>query len=133
MSQENADVVRDQFRAVERDLDAVSAFWPPEIEWRAIEGAADDVGVMKGHTALRRYYEDWVSTFDQLRTEVDEVLFDADDRVAVSVRNSGRGRVSGVVTEGRYYVACTVRDGQIVRGREYDTRDQALEAVRLGP
>jgi len=33
------------------------------------------------------------------------------------------------VTEGRYYVACTVRDGQIVRGREYDTRDQALDAV----
>ena len=86
---------------------------------------------MKGHNALRRYYEDWVSTFDQLRAEVDEVLFDADDRVAVSVRNSGRGRVSGVVTEGRYYVACTVRDGQIVRGREYETRDQALKAVNV--
>jgi hypothetical protein len=59
---------------------------------------------MKGHNALRRYYEDWVSSFDQLRAEVDEVLFDADDQVAVSVRNSGRGR-------------------------EYDTRDQALDAV----
>jgi ketosteroid isomerase-like protein len=104
MSQANADVVRQQYRALERDLDAVSAFWHPEIEWRAIEGAADDVGVMKGHNALRRYYEDWVSSFDQLRAEVDEVLFDADDQVAVSVRNSGRGR-------------------------EYDTRDQALDAV----
>ena len=132
MSQENVDVVREQFRALARDLDAVSAFWHPEIDWRAIEGAADDVGVMKGHDALRRYYEDWASSFEQLRAEVDEVLFDADDRVAVSVRNSGRGRVSGVVTEGRYYVACTVRDGQIVRGREYETRAQVLEAVRVG-
>ena len=131
MSHENADVVRQQYRALERDLDAMSAFWHPEIEWRAIEGAADDVGVMEGPDALRRYYEDWASSFDQLRAEVDEVLFDADDRVAVSVRNSGRGRVSGVVTEGRYYVACTVRDGQIVCGREYDTREQALDAVGL--
>ncbi len=131
MSQENADVVRQQFHAFERDLDAMSAFWHPEIEWRAIEGAADDVGVMKGHDALRRYYEDWLSSFDQLRTEVDEVLFDAGDRVAVSVRNSGRGRVSGVVTEGRYYVACTVRDGQIVHGREYATRPEAIEAAEL--
>jgi ketosteroid isomerase-like protein len=131
MSQDNADVVRRQFRALERNPDAMSAFWHPEIDWRAIEGAADDVGVMQGPDALRRYYEDWASSFDQLRAEVDEVLFDADDRVAVSVRNSGRGRVSGVVTEGRYYVACTVRDGHIVRGREYQTRDQALEAERL--
>jgi ketosteroid isomerase-like protein len=131
MSQENADLVRQQFRAFDRDLDAVSAVWHPEIEWRAIEGAADDVGVMNGHNALRRYYEDWASIFDQFRAEVDEILFDADDRVAVSVRNSGRGRVSGVVMEGRYYVACTIRDSQIVRGREYETRDQALEAVGL--
>jgi ketosteroid isomerase-like protein len=34
-----------------------------------------------------------------------------------------------VQTEGRYYVACTVRDGRIVSGREYETREQALEAV----
>jgi ketosteroid isomerase-like protein len=129
MSQESAEVVRRQFHAFEHSLDAVAAFWPPDIEWRAIEGAADDVGVMRGRDSLRRYYEDWIDTFDQLRVEVEEVIFDADDRVAVSVRNSGRGRVSGVLTKGRYYVACTVRDGQIVSGREYETRDQALEAA----
>ena len=132
MSQENVEVVRRQFQALrDRSLDAATAFWHPDIDWRAIEGAADDVGVMRGHGALRRYYEEWFDAFDELRAEVDEVIFDEDDRVAVSVRNSGRGRVSGVVTEGRYYVACTVRDGQIVRGREYETRDQALEAPGL--
>ena len=66
-----------------------------------------------------------------LRGEVEEVLFEADDRVAVAVRNSGRGRASGAAAEGRYYVACVVRDGRIVAGREYATRDQALEGVRL--
>jgi ketosteroid isomerase-like protein len=132
LEQANVDVVRRQFQALERGgPDGAAEFWHTDIDWRAVEGAADDVGVMRGHDALRRYYEEWFQTFDQLRAEVEEVIFEGDDRVAVSVRNSGRGRASGVVTEGRYYVACTVRDGQIVSGREYATRDQALEAVGL--
>jgi ketosteroid isomerase-like protein len=132
MSQENAEVVRRQFAAFGRGgLDAVAKFWHPNIEWRAVEGAADDVGLMRGREALRRYYQDWIDTLDQLHADVEEVIFEADERVAVVVHNSGRGRASGVVTEGRYYVSCTVRGGQIVSGREYETREQALEAVGL--
>jgi ketosteroid isomerase-like protein len=132
MSQENVEIVRRQYQAVtHRFLDAAAAFWHPDIDWRAIEGALDDVGVMRGHDAVRRYYEDWLNTFDELRAEVGEVFCDDDDRVAVSLHFSGRGRASGVLTQGRYYVACTVRGGQIVSGREYETRDEALEAVGL--
>jgi ketosteroid isomerase-like protein len=80
--------------------------------------------------ALRRYYEDWIDTLAELRAEVEEILFEAGDRVAAVIQNSGRGRASGVATQGRYYVACVVRDGQIVAGREYATSDEALEAVR---
>ena len=65
------------------------------------------------------------------RAIVEEILFEADDRVAVAVRNSGRGRASGAAAEGRYYIACVVGAGRIVTGREYATREQALEAVRL--
>jgi ketosteroid isomerase-like protein len=132
MSAESTEVVRKQFEAFERgDLAAVARFWHPDIEWRAIEGAADDVGVMHGHDALRRYYGDWVETLDDLRAGVEEILFEDHDRVAAVVRNSGLGRVSRAPAEGRYYVACLVRDGQIVVGREYATRQDALEAVRL--
>ena len=127
-----SDVVRSYFRTFETGgVDAAAEFWHPDIEWRAVESAADDVGVIRGHDALRHYYEDWIDTLADLRAEVEEVLFEADDRVAVAVRNSGRGRASGAAAEGRYYVACVVRDGRIVAGREYATRDQALEGVRL--
>jgi ketosteroid isomerase-like protein len=130
MSLTSSDVVRKHFRAFEDGgLDAVAEFWHPEIEWRAVEGAADDVGVMRGPDRLRRYYQDWIDTLDELRAEVEEVLFEANERVAVVVRNAGRGRVSGVSTEGRYYVACIVGEGRIVAGREYSTRHEALEAV----
>lgn len=114
----NAEVVRRQFESFQFGLDEVAEFWHPDIEWRAVEGAADDVGVMKGRDALRRYYHDWLDSFDELRADVDEVIFDADDRVAVAVRNSGRGKASGVLTQGRYYVVCTVREGLMVSGRE---------------
>ena len=132
MSFTSSDVVRKQFGAFESGgVDAAAEFWHPDIEWRAVEGALDDVGLIRGHNALRRYYEDWIDTLDDLRLEVEEIIFEADDRVAAAVRNSGRGRASGVPVDGRYYVACVVRDGQIVAGREYPTRQQALEAEGL--
>jgi ketosteroid isomerase-like protein len=132
MSQENVEVVRRQFQAC-RDgrLDEAAKYWHPDIEWRAIEGAADDVGIIRGEGRLRRYYQDWIDTMDAMEAHVEEVLFHGDERVAAVVRNSGRGRASGVLTAGRYYVACTVRDGRIVSGREFETREQALEAVGL--
>jgi ketosteroid isomerase-like protein len=127
-----SDVVRSYFRTFESGgVDAAAQFWHPEIEWRAVESAADDVGVIRGHDALRHYYEDWIDTLADLRAEVEEILFEAEDRVAVTVRNSGRGRASGAAAEGRYHVACVVRAGRIVAGREYATREQALEGVRL--
>ena len=132
MSAAASDVVRSYFRTFESGgVDAAAQYWHPDIEWRAIESAADDVGVIRGHDALRRYYQDWVETLADLRAEVEEVLFERDDRVAVAVRNSGRGRASGAAAEGRYFVACVVRDGRIVAGREYATREQALEGIRL--
>jgi ketosteroid isomerase-like protein len=131
---ENVAVVQRQFEAFGNGgLDAVAEFWHPDIDWRAVEGAADDVGVLRGRDAVRRYYAGWAETFEDLRADVGEVLFDAGDRVAVTVHNSGRGRASGVSTSGRYYVACTVRDGLIVSGREYGTPDEALEAARRLP
>ena len=132
MSHENVEVVRRQFKALhDGGLDEVAKYWHPDIEWRAIEGALDDVGVISGESRLRRYYQDWIDTMDALHADIEEVLFDDDERVAAVVRNSGRGRVSGVLTKGRYYVACTVRHGRIVSGREYETRAEALEAVGL--
>jgi ketosteroid isomerase-like protein len=132
MSVASSDVVRSYFRTFESGgVDAAAQYWHPDIEWRAVESAADDVGVIRGHDALRRYYEDWMDTLADLRGEIEEVLFEADDRVAVAVRNSGRGRASGAAAEGRYFVACIVREGRIVAGREYATREGALEGVRL--
>jgi ketosteroid isomerase-like protein len=130
VSRENVEIVRRSFEAFRRGgLDNVAKFWHPDIYWRAAEGAADDVGVMRGAQALRRYYQDWIDAFDELEAEVEEVMFESGERCAVVVRNSGRPRGSDARVHGRYYVVCTVRQGRIVSGREYETRAEALAAV----
>jgi ketosteroid isomerase-like protein len=125
----SAEVVRSQFASFRDGLDTMSSFWHADIDWRAVEGAADDVGVIHGEDRLRRYYADWIETFEEIDAEVEEVLFDSPDRCAVVVRNSGRASGSSALIQGRYYVVCTVRDGRIVSGREYETEAEALEAV----
>ena len=65
MSQENVEIVRQYFPAYDRGgLDALAEFWHPDINWRAAEGALDDVGLMEGPDALRHYYEQWEDTFE---------------------------------------------------------------------
>jgi ketosteroid isomerase-like protein len=100
-----------------------------DLDYRAIEGAPDDVGVMHGRDAYVRYLGDWAETFEGFRADLDEAEALDDERVLVVGRISGRARGSGVETEQRLAVVYTVRDGLIVRGREYQTRDEALAAA----
>src|SRR4051812_16073045 len=123
MSQENGEIVRDQLKAfADGGLDALAEeFWSADINWRALEGAIDDVGEMHGREAARRYVQDWLDMFDGFTVVPEELLAIGDDRVVAVHRLAGHAKVSGVETTLRY----TVRDGQIVRGREYVDREQA--------
>ena len=131
MSQENVEIVRRYFAAYERGgLDASAEFWHPDITWRAAEGALDDVGLMKGPGALRRYYEQWEDTFESGRVEAEE-LVDAGDQVVAVVRGFGRMKESEAEVDIRYATVLSIRDGKIAAGREYFTREEALEAAGL--
>jgi ketosteroid isomerase-like protein len=52
--------------------------------------------------------------------------------VVVSVRDGGRGKGSGASVEREWAQVWTVRNGQVVRFRPFESRAQALEAVGLG-
>jgi ketosteroid isomerase-like protein len=132
MSQENVEIVRDSVRAfAQGGLAAMAQFWAAEIDWRAMEGAPDDVGEIRGIEALRGYYQDWIDTFDDIDLVVGELRDAGDGRVVATQHVTGRGKASGVETEFRYAVVYTVRDGKIVRGREYIDHVTALEAAGL--
>jgi uncharacterized protein len=132
MSQENVEVVRRGFEAfADGGLDAMAEFWDPDINWRAAEGAIDDVGEMHGRVAVRRYVQDWLDTFDDSSVVVEELRDVGDDRVLAIQRAKGRAKLSGVEIDLRYAVVYTLRAGKVVRAREYLSVDDALEAVGL--
>ena len=131
MSQENVEIVRRYLAAYDSGgLDAVAEFWHPDIEWRAVEGYIDDVGVMRGPDAMRQYYRQWEETFDAGRTEIEE-LIEAGDQVIALLRGVGRMKQSDAEIDIRYAVLISIRDGKIARGREYSTYQEALKAAGL--
>jgi ketosteroid isomerase-like protein len=105
--------------------------WDPAIDWRAMAGAPDDFGPIEGRDAMRRYNEELLEIFEDIVLEAEEIIDGGEDRVIVVFRLTGRARLSGVETEMRFTVLCVLRDGRIVRGREYATKEEALEAVGL--
>jgi uncharacterized protein len=132
MSQENVEIVRQMIDAFNRgDLDASSEHWADNVDYRAVEGAPDDHGPIHGKVAMRAYVQDWIDTFDQFTVEPMELIDAGEGQVVGVLRNSGRAKLSGVETDLTLAALYTVRDGKIERGREYWTRDEALEAAGL--
>ena len=132
MSQENVEIVRDAAVAFNRgDLDAWFEYLADDIDYRAAEGALDDRGPMHGKDAVRAYMQDWLDMFDDLRSEPVELIDAGEDRVIAVVRISGRAKLSGVETDLTYAALYTIRDGKVARGREYWTKEQALETAGL--
>ena len=131
MSQENVEIVRDSVRAfAEGGLAAMAQFWAADIDWRAIEGAPDDVGEIRGPEALRGYFQDWIDTFDDIDLVVGELRDAGDGRVVATQHVTGRAKGERGRNGARYAVVYTVRGGKIVRGREYIDH-VALEAAGL--
>jgi ketosteroid isomerase-like protein len=102
--------------------------WHEDISWRAIEGAPDDVGVMHGRDRLLVYFEELQEAFDGIVFEPVEIV-EVGENVLVEARMSGKSRGGGVPTEMTLAVLYTLRDGKVVRGREYASPDEAIVAA----
>jgi ketosteroid isomerase-like protein len=136
MSQDNIQTVRDAAAAFNRgDVDAWLGYLADDIDYRAVEGALDDHGPIHGKDALRAHVDDWLGTLDDFmddfRIEPVELIEAGEDQVIAVTRISGRAKLSGIETHLTYAALYTVRDGKVARGREYWTRDEALEAAGL--
>jgi ketosteroid isomerase-like protein len=134
VSRDDVEVVRASFDAfAQRGLDGAAEFWHPDINWRAMEGAPDDFGEMNGRAAMRRYLNEWIEMFEA-PVLVPRVLRDlGHGRVLAQQEGAGRAKLSGIEAQLRYSVVYTVRDRKIVRGREYATVSEALDAAHEGP
>ena len=107
------------------DVDGMLERMHPDFEWRPLESSPVAGGVYRGHEQVRRYVEDWLGTFDDLRLDLEEPT-EVADRVVVVVHGHGRGRASGLQLDTRFCQVWTVRDEMAIGMGEYATRELAF-------
>jgi ketosteroid isomerase-like protein len=94
MASANLELVRSIYAAWERG-DWSSAEWAhPEIEFVRADGP--DRGESRGLAGMAEYWRDFLSAWEEWRVEVDEYRELDDERVLVLLKNSGRGKSSGL-------------------------------------
>lgn len=133
MSEENVAVIRDAVEALRAEgLDAWAQFMADDIHYRAMEGAPDDRGPMHGRDAVRAYLQEWFDMFDGFKVEALELLDAGEDKVILVMRFAGRAKLSGIETDQTAAILYTIRDGKVARGKEFATREEAVEAAGMG-
>jgi len=130
MSQQNVEVVRQVYEAVNRgDLDTANSYIHPEIEFHTY-AQSPEAGVYRGREAVLKYNEDLFDQFESIRFEVDELVEAGDRVVAVNTQHAvpkgGRQEMSVHLAE-----VWVVRDGLLAERRSYSTKREALKAAGL--
>jgi ketosteroid isomerase-like protein len=134
VSRENVQIVRalvEAFRC--RDHERPFDFYAADIEWDAsLHPAPDVAGVYRGHEGVRMCWRRWLSAWQDLEFEVEDVR-DTGDEVVMLVRNQRQlGRHSGIVTEfPPFAFVLTFRAGKVVRFRFFPEHLLALQAAGL--
>ena len=113
--------------------DALFSHFHPELVYhpRADE---PDTSPHVGRDVYERLVHGFVDSFSEVTVEVLE-LIDAGDHVIAStvlhVVLRGQGSASGAGVSDTYVFVYKLRDGLVVEGWEYRTKQEALEAVEL--
>jgi ketosteroid isomerase-like protein len=132
MSQENLEVVRDQYAATnERDFKRVMSHYAEDVEL-VVYFQDIRAGTFKGRDATGRWFGDWLSSFDrEARFDLKELTELEDGSVLVVADHHARGRASGAEVHGTVVWLYRLREGKIIRVEGYPSRDDALEAAGL--
>jgi ketosteroid isomerase-like protein len=125
MSEAYVDQLRRGYEALNRgDVSVVLELLDPDIEWHE-PSPSPDAGSHRGREGFERFIRGWIESFDGFRIEPEQVV-ERGDRLIAVVRQSGRGRASGVEVEARLAHVWAVEDGRAVRWEAIPDADQAL-------
>jgi ketosteroid isomerase-like protein len=136
MSQENVEVVRrifDGFQAaIERgDPDAwIAETVPDDYEW-IVPGEFAGRSVWRGREEFGEFVRIWTEDFEGWSIRAERLIDAGDDRVVALTLQSGTGKTSGVPVEMNLGQIYELKDGRMVRVRNYFSHAEALEAAGL--
>jgi ketosteroid isomerase-like protein len=112
-----------------RDLDEVLRVFDPEVEVHDPPEMPDSA-IHRGHEAVMRDWQQTFDSFEEFSIEIEECR-DLGAELLVFLRYRGRGRGSGVTVDASLTHVVTVKDGKLLRLRQFLDRRQALEVVGL--
>lgn len=131
MSEENVELIRGLYRRWERGDFATAEFFDPDIEFvRVGSGVAAAAGAWKGIDEMWKASVEWLEAWENMRLEPRRYV-DLGDRVLAIVRQTSRGRRSGVELDQENGQLFTIHQGKVVRWVAYWEASEALEAVGL--
>jgi ketosteroid isomerase-like protein len=110
------------------DVEGMLSRMDPGFEWRPLE-ASPVARLYHGHEDVRRYVEDWLTTFEGVRLDLED-LTDLGDRVVAAVHGHARGRASGLQLDSHFCQVWTVSGGTAIAMEEHPTREEALARLR---
>jgi ketosteroid isomerase-like protein len=133
MSQENVEIAARWYEVATSKAELLAgmpktmAMCHPEVEWTAPE----DGTTYRGRDGVRQRLEEWLESFAEYRYEVERIVDCPGDEVLVVGAEIGRGARSGADVRSPSYELLTIREGMIVRIREFSDERAALEAAGL--
>ena len=137
MSQALIDIFAAGFREYmkafrERDYERAFAAVAPDVEWHLLRSFPEAGSVIRGREALIRFFVEGESAMSDWVLEPLEFIDAGESCVVVHVRGHGHGRTTHIEGMLAFFQVHEVgSDGLIVRIREYERREDALEATGL--
>jgi ketosteroid isomerase-like protein len=113
------------------DIDALLARFDPEIEFHIAPGLGN-AGTYYGREGFREGVDGWLEAWESFTIDVVEFEPIGERHVVGDVRQSGRGRGSGIEVEMWLGYLWEVRGGKVVRLHIVPDRETALAAARAG-
>jgi ketosteroid isomerase-like protein len=131
MSQEN---VEQHYRAGDafsrHDLGAFLAICDPDIELVSRHLQLDGSGHLRGHAAVRRWWETLLSVYPDFTSEVEDVR-DLGDVTVGRHHFRGQGVESGAQMEQKQWFVTRWRENKAVWWQSFPTEAEALEAAAV--
>jgi ketosteroid isomerase-like protein len=132
MSQENVEIVLDQFAATnDRDFPRAMGHYAENVQLVVDPAAFLEGGTFTGRDAVGEWFGDWFATFEPgYHFDVEEAR-DLGGVILLVAGHHGRGRSSGAEVRAQTGYLYTVRVGKIARVELFANRAAALEAAGL--
>ena len=114
-----------------RDLDAFVQVFSEDVEVKPFLGSGLGASTYRGHSGLKRWYQEATEEWEELRVEPHE-FHEVGNRLAVFLKAIGRGRGSHVEVEAEIVHVAEFQDGKFTRLEGFGDREQALKALDQG-